>query len=144
METWEPPARVRAMPSWLLGQVALQARHAVTRHLGAIGGHRSQFSMLAALVEFGAMSQADLGRRVGLDRSDVAAAVAVLANDGLVDRTPDPDDRRRNVLRVTTEGQVRLAALDAAANAAQDELLAALSTTERDQLVGLLARVAGV
>jgi DNA-binding MarR family transcriptional regulator len=144
METWEAPSRVRAMPSWLLSQVTLEARHVVTRHLGAVGGHRSQFSMLAALAEFGPMSQADLGRRVGLDRSDVATAVATLADDGLVDRTPDLQDRRRNVVRVTTEGQVRLTALDAAAHAAQDELLASLSAAERGQLVALLTRVAGV
>jgi MarR family transcriptional regulator, lower aerobic nicotinate degradation pathway regulator len=144
METWEAPARVRALPSWLLSQVALQARNVVTRHLGAVEGHRSQLSMLAALVEFGPMSQADLGRRLGLDRSDVAAAVAVLARDGLVDRTPDPQDRRRNVVRVTTEGQVRLTALLAAADSAQDELLAALTPAERDQLTALLSRVAGV
>ncbi|GIG20493.1 MarR family transcriptional regulator [Cellulomonas chitinilytica] len=144
METWDAPARVRALPSWLVSQVALQARNVVARHFGAVGGHRTQFTMLAALAEFGPMSQADLGRRVGLDRSDVAAAVAALAADGLLDRTPDPHDRRRNVVRVTTEGQVRLAALDAAAHAAQDELLAGLSTAERDQLAALLARVAGV
>lgn len=46
------------------------------------------------------MSQAELGRRAGMGRSDVVAAVDELVEQDFSDRAPDPDHGRRN--RVTT------------------------------------------
>src|SRR5262249_15970484 len=41
---------------------------------------RSDFAVLAALEEYGALSQADLGRRLGLDRNEVSGIVTRLAS----------------------------------------------------------------
>jgi DNA-binding MarR family transcriptional regulator len=42
------------------------------------------------------------------DRSDVVAAITELAEQGSVERTPDPDDRRRNMVALTTAGDRQL------------------------------------
>ncbi|WUE02568.1 winged helix DNA-binding protein [Nonomuraea sp. NBC_00507] len=39
-----------------------------------------------------------------MDR-DVVAAIDELAGQGFVERTPDPDDRRRNMVTLTTAGE---------------------------------------
>jgi DNA-binding MarR family transcriptional regulator len=135
------PARLRRLPSWLLNQSALAAQRLVADGLGAVGAHRSHYAVLAALDEFGADSQAALGRRSGIDRSDMVALVDRLADDGLVDRRPDPADRRRNVVTLAPAGRRRLRGIDAAVGRVQDDLLAPLSSRERDQLVALLTRV---
>jgi DNA-binding MarR family transcriptional regulator len=41
----------------------------------------------------------------GLDRSDVTAAVTDLEERGCLERTPDPADRRRNLVHLTTKGE---------------------------------------
>ena len=97
--------------------------------------------MLAALDEFGPASQAALGRRCGIDPSDMVALMAVLTADRLVERRPDEADRRRNVVTITARGRRRLEALGEAVAAAQEELLAPLSDAERTRLAALLTRL---
>lgn len=117
------------------------AQQTVGAQFAAVGTNRGQYAMLAALEEFGPASQAALGRQVGLDRSDVTAAVTALDERKLVERGPDPSDRRRNTVRITAAGRRHLASLDRLVASAQDELLAPLSASERRQLTALLARL---
>jgi DNA-binding MarR family transcriptional regulator len=135
------PERLRGLPSWLLGQAALAAQRQVGERLAAAGAHRSHYAVLAALEEQGPASQADLGRRIGLDRSDVVALLDDLTGRSLVRREPDPGDRRRNVVSITAAGRRQLHRLDEVVAAAQDALLTGLSPRERTQLVRLLVRV---
>ena len=135
------PERLRGLPSWLLNQAALAANRIVGDGLGAVGAHRSHYAVLSALDEFGPASQAALGRRCGIDRSDMVALINALSRDGVVARRPDPADRRRNVVTITTAGRRRLRSLEAVVARLQDALLAPLSAAERRQLVGLLRRV---
>jgi len=135
------PERLRALPSWLLNQAALAAQRVVGDGLSAVGAHRSHYAVLAALDEFGPASQAALGRRCGIDRSDMVALVDVLSREGLVGRRPDAADRRRNVVTITAAGRRRLRTLDTLVGRLQDALLTPLSAAERDQLVALLRRV---
>jgi MarR family transcriptional regulator, lower aerobic nicotinate degradation pathway regulator len=82
-----------------------------------------------------------LGRRTGIYRSDLVAVINELASRGLVERAPDPADRRRNVITMTPHGRRHLRQLDRLVATIQDELLAPLTQPERDQLVGLLTRL---
>lgn len=64
-----------------------------------------------------------------------------LADQGLAKRSVDPVDRRRNVITITPAGTKRLLALDDGMAEVQDKLLAPLSATQRQTLVGTLTRV---
>src|SRR5262245_8558089 len=129
------PARVRAKPSWLLNQAALPANRLVAEELAGVDGRRHHYVLLAALAEGGPASQADLSRRTTIDRSDIVAALNELAERGLVERSPDPGDRRRNVITLTSAGRRHLDKLDRLLDRAQDDLLAPLSPAERRTLV---------
>lgn len=139
MET--SPARVRTKASWLLNQAAMPANRLLADALATAGARRHHYVLLAALDEVGPTSQAELSRRTTIDRSDIVAAVNELADRGLVERTPDPADRRRNVVTLTTAGRRQLRSLDELLAEVQDDLLAPLSPSERQQLVDLLTRV---
>ena len=97
--------------------------------------------MLTSLAEQGDASQAALGRRLWIDRSDLHAIVTELERDGLVARVRDVQDRRRNVVTLTTAGATALARLDERVEAAQRDLLEPLSATERRELLRLLERL---
>jgi DNA-binding MarR family transcriptional regulator len=132
------PSRLRSMPSWLLNQVALPAQRIVADVLGGVGARRPHYAVLAALEEFGPASQAALGRRCGIDRSDMVALVNELAATGRLERTRDPDDRRRNVIAITDAGREFLSDLGRLLQDAQNDLLAPLSPRERAELARLL------
>jgi MarR family transcriptional regulator, lower aerobic nicotinate degradation pathway regulator len=142
MDPHSTPARLRGLATWLLGQTSAQGHRLIGERMHAAGvSSRSYYSLLVALAESGPTSQADLGRRIGLDRSDVTAAVTDLEERGYLERTPDPADRRRNLVRITDSGQEFLAKLDKEIEAAQAELLAPLSPAEREALMDMLSRV---
>jgi MarR family transcriptional regulator, lower aerobic nicotinate degradation pathway regulator len=135
------PARLMAKPSWLISEVSRLAHPLLTGKLATAGSRGYHYRLLAALAEFGPASQVSLGRRTGMDRSDVAAAVNELAARGLARRAPDPADRRRNVISITPAGTDHIRRLDDLLAGAQDELLAPLSPAERQQLTSLLNRI---
>jgi DNA-binding MarR family transcriptional regulator len=138
----EAPARLRRKPSWLINKISVQAHRRIAEVMTAAGGRAHHFAILSALEEFGPASQMAIGQRCGIDRSDMHAMVNELADQGLVVRSLDQDDRRRNIITITPAGQQRLAELDLALSDVQEDLFSALSEEERDQLIALLTRVA--
>ncbi len=135
------PRRLRRLPSWQLSQAALRANRLTGERLAAAGLRKHHFAVLVSLDEQGPASQAALGQRLSIDRSDMVATLGVLEQVVLVARVRDEHDRRQNVVRLTPAGTRALAQLETEMDAAQDELLAPLSDKERRKLRKLLARV---
>ncbi|MET9463660.1 MarR family winged helix-turn-helix transcriptional regulator [Streptomyces sp. NPDC006544] len=135
------PARLRDLPSRLLSQASTHAQRLVAEGLSGADARKWHYAALVALDEFGPASQADLSGRTGIHRSDLVAVINELAERELVERTPDPADRRRNVVTLTPLGRRRLRRLEQLLAAAQEELLSPLSTPEREQLTRLLGRL---
>ena len=135
------PSRLNEIPTWLISQAALHGHRLLARAFAAAGSSGYQYRLLAALDEFGPASQAALARRTGIDRSDVVAALNDLAGRGLVNRSADPADRRRNIITVTAAGTGWFQQLDSVVADVQNTLLAPLSPAERRQLTRLLSRI---
>jgi DNA-binding MarR family transcriptional regulator len=137
------PDRVRNRPSWLVGRA-----HATSFGLliaafesSGTGLRPFHYRMLAALDQWGAESQAALGRDTGIDPSDITTALVELEGRGLVERRVDPAHKRRNIVTITDGGIKSLRALDRVIEQVQVELLAPLDPAERRQLVELLRRI---
>lgn len=138
---YDPPLRLQALPSWLAAQMARRAQRLVEETLAHEGARRQHFVVLTSLAEQGPASQADLGRRLWIDRSDLHAILNELESRGQVARVRDETDRRRNVVALTRTGRSALSRLDKRVDAAQDALLAPLSAAEGRELRRLLERV---
>jgi MarR family transcriptional regulator, lower aerobic nicotinate degradation pathway regulator len=136
-----PFSEMQEMPSWLISRLYAHAHRLLADGFAAAGFRGYHFRLLAALQEFGPASQADLGRRTGIDRSDVVAALNELENRGLIERAPDPDDRRRNVITITAAGRKELRALRKVLAGIQQKLLAPLSAADQATFKRLVARV---
>ncbi|GAA0246268.1 hypothetical protein GCM10009527_048700 [Actinomadura nitritigenes] len=135
------PERLRHAASWLINQVSAHSHRLVADRFAAAGARGYHYRLLATLEEYGPASQADLGRRAAIDRSDVVAALNQMADKKLVERAPDPADRRRNIITLTPAGRSHLRELDRVLAGIQDELLAPLSPPERARFTEMLARV---
>jgi DNA-binding MarR family transcriptional regulator len=135
------PDRLRRRASRLLSQMTAQSDRLTNEGLAQADARKWHYAALASLQEYGSGSQATLSRRTGIYRSDMVAVLNELAERGLVERAPDPDDRRRNVITITAQGRRHLRRLDKVLDDLHDELLAPLLPAERDQFVQLLTRL---
>ena len=133
--------RVADQPTWLLSRANARAQALLQDAFAAQGVRGYHFRLLAALDEHGPASQADIGRRTGIDRSDVVATLNDLVRDGLAGRDPDPSDRRRNVVSITRQGTAALQRLQQVVDDVQASVLAPLTATERGQLVRALRKL---
>ena len=138
----ETPERLRRRASRLLSHVTMQSDRLVTDGLAKVDARRWHYAVLASLEEFGPGSQATLSRRTGIYRSDMVGVLNELAERHLVERAPDPGDRRRNVITITAQGRRQLGRLDKVLDDLHEELLAPLLPAEREQLMELLTRLA--
>jgi DNA-binding MarR family transcriptional regulator len=137
----EAPTRLRRKPSWLIGRVSARAHRLIGETMAAADGRAYHFAILAALDEFGPDSQVRIGQRCGIDQSDMHAMLNELTEQRHVARTPDPGDRRRNLITLTDAGRRRLEELDTRLTRVQYDVLNTLSATEGDTLIALLTRI---
>ena len=133
------PNRLAGAPTFLTTQLATHAHRLASEAFETAGARGYHYRALATLAEHGPLSQADLGRSVNMDRSDVVAAMSELEALGQVERHPDPDDGRRRMVRITTAGRRQLGRLDRALSVAQEGFLAPLATGDRARLTSLMA-----
>lgn len=102
-----------------------------------------EFALLRAVAAAEGQSQQALGERLQIPASRMVAFVDALQRRGLLERRPNPQDRRAHALHLTKRGQDMLARGMRAASAFEAELCADLDTVERERLLDLLQRVMG-
>jgi DNA-binding MarR family transcriptional regulator len=103
-----------------------------------------QFAVLALLANGEELDQRTIAEGAALDKSTCGDLVDRLARRGLVAAGPDPDDRRRKLIRITDEGLQRLAAAAPQQREVHSAALAGLSETDRAELNGLLLKMLGL
>ena len=94
------------------------------------------------LVESGPLRLNDLAQRMGTSAPTASRAVDALDELGLVERHPDPTDRRAITIELTDDGRRSVEERKARVYAAFRPAAAALSPADREQLAELLARLA--
>jgi DNA-binding MarR family transcriptional regulator len=98
------------------------------------------YFILANVAETGPKRASAVVEEFGIDKGAVSRQVQALLELGLIERTPDPEDRRAAILAITDEGARRLATVSDKRRA---ELLGRLSTWSSEELadfVGALSR----
>jgi DNA-binding MarR family transcriptional regulator len=117
---------------------AIQGRLAGQLHADLDG---AAYGLLVLLDDAGPLRASDVVAKLGLDKSTVSRQVAALVSLGLVDREPDPDDGRAQVLSTSTEGHRRLSRLRDARRERWEADLAGWDTSDVASLATLLGRL---
>jgi DNA-binding MarR family transcriptional regulator len=99
------------------------------------------FAVLALTVENPGITQSDIARLLGIERSGLVNLVDSLEARGLVRRDPVAGDRRVHALCPTAEGAALHARACAAVRAHEARLLAGLRPDERTALIDMLRRI---
>ncbi len=101
-----------------------------------------QFAVLCELHKAGPRDQAHLGGALALDRTTIGVVVRKLEERGLVGRKVSEKDKRSKPVSITDAGEAMIQLAAAAAETAQDRMLAPLTIAERQQFMRLLRKVA--
>jgi DNA-binding MarR family transcriptional regulator len=101
------------------------------------------YSVLTALDDTPVRTQAALAEAIGADKSRIIGTLDELQKAGLIDRTPDPDDRRARLLAITNEGRQVRRAVRKDIRAQEERLLAAVDADDRETFVRVLRTLTG-
>jgi len=86
----------------------------------------------------------DIARVRGVSRATISAVVNALTQRGLVKEVPDPADRRRRWLVITSTGLAALSAIEPARHAANHRLLVEFDAADRKRMLDYLQRCLAV
>ncbi|MET8155018.1 MarR family transcriptional regulator [Sphaerisporangium sp. NPDC005289] len=103
-----------------------------------------EYSVLLALGERPLRTQAALAESIGADKTRIIGVLDRLQRAGLIERTPDPGDRRARLLSVTAEGRRVRDAAQAAIRRNEERLLARLPERDRDAFLRGLRTLAAL
>lgn len=100
-----------------------------------------RFDVMAALARHrDGLKMSDLSRYLKVSNGNVTGIVDRLVEEGLALRVAVPGDRRANLARLTPKGEAAFADLAAQHEAWIDELLAQLTDTDTQSMIGLLKK----
>ena len=97
-----------------------------------------QFAVLSAVAADEGLSQTDLVRTTGIDRSTLADLIARMIAKGLLDRARSEVDGRAKTVRLTAVGREALAAAEPRAAAADLRLMELLGRRKGEKFIALL------
>lgn len=111
------------------------------RRVKPFGFSIGQLPVVYLLRHGGTMSQKDLARFAKTEQPSMAQMLSRMERDGLVRRTPDPEDGRSQLISLTEAALEKLPATRAALDEGNDRALAGFSEDEIQTLVGLMQRL---
>ncbi|WP_433555377.1 MarR family winged helix-turn-helix transcriptional regulator [Pseudonocardia xinjiangensis] len=118
--------------------VARQLRHQTQRTLAPWNVTPSQARALGVLTRHGSMRLGALSEHLRIAARSATEVVDALAEDGLVERHPDPCDRRATLVAVSARGAEVAAGIRAARAAEAEEFFAKLDDADRESLARIL------
>ncbi|ESQ81075.1 MarR family winged helix-turn-helix transcriptional regulator [Asticcacaulis sp. YBE204] len=131
-------------PSHLLHRVLQIALDIYTEETGDNALTQRQYALLLAVDSAEGLTQTDLVKATGIDRSTLADMVARLITKGWLERERSAADARANLVRLSTEGRMVLRDIQPKVEAADERILSLLSPPKRDSFIKLLRKIAAV
>jgi len=132
-----------ASPSHLIHRALQLALDVYAEETGPDGLTQRQFAVLEAVSHKAGLTQTDLVRATGIDRSTLADLVARMTAKGLLDREKSTIDARAKAVRLSAAGEAALEAARPRVEAADKRIMALLPKGKRDGFLELLGELAG-
>lgn len=133
-----PTTTTRHRSSALLDHLARLTRLRTESALAPLGLRPRHLVTLTVLRDHGSPTQQSLAAALHTDRTNLIGLLNELERERLILRRRSNEDRRRHIVELTDEGGKRLAEAESALAAAEDEVLSALDTDQREMLYSLL------
>jgi MarR family transcriptional regulator for hemolysin len=119
-------------------------RSLLDERLRLAGQSAARMEALAAIINSPSLSaQVDIAKRLRIEGPTMTRMLDTLESDGLVERLPDPADRRTKQLRLTPAGEAALAEIFVIADELRDRLLAGIPGERIEELNGFFEMLMG-
>jgi MarR family transcriptional regulator for hemolysin len=135
------PSDISSNPVPLINIGARTIARLGERRLKPFGVSAGQIPVLYLLRNGDAMSQKELAQAVRIEQPSMAQMLVRMERDGLIRRTPDPDDGRSALISLTKEALEKLPAARRALAEGNKRTLAGFSTDEIATLSALMRRL---
>ncbi|MEM0929820.1 MAG: MarR family transcriptional regulator [Pseudomonadota bacterium] len=122
---------LKTSPGHLLRRAQQYADDLYKKEVGSGGLTSRQFTVLHAISEQEGLSQTDLVRKTGIDRSTLADMIARLTAKGYVARQRTKDDARANSVKLTAAGKKSLTGSEGKVMKAETAALSLLPKTQQ-------------
>lgn len=126
---------------YLVNRTARLMAHELAERLRPAGVAIGQWAVLIFLWARDGLSQAELSRVVAIEPPTMVRTIDRMVRDGLVTRSPDPDDGRLSRIYLTERGRSLRDELVPHAMAVNEEILQRLTPSEGRTLRRLLTKV---
>ncbi|HEY9264506.1 MAG TPA: MarR family transcriptional regulator [Mycobacterium sp.] len=126
----------------MLGPLLRELIAAETPVLAAHGLTMWGYVVLSALDRGAMRSQAALADAINADKTRIIRTLDELQSEGLIERVPDPDDRRVRLLAITEKGRAVKDAAQAEIQRGEERWLMELTAEERRVFLRALRRMA--
>lgn len=123
------------------------SRALVTAELPILRAHEISmwgYVVLGALADQPIRTQSALAAAIGADKTRIIGVLDELQDRALIERTPDPDDRRARQLAITDAGRAVRDAVQADIQRGEERLLTHLTPADRRAFLRALALLAGL
>jgi MarR family transcriptional regulator for hemolysin len=119
-------------------------RSLLDERLRPTGQSSARMETMAAILNSPPLSpQVDIAKRLKIEGPTLTRMIDTLEKDGLVERVPDPADRRTKQLRVTQDGESALEGVFAITDEMRARLLDGFSDDEIEQINRFLRKLIG-
>lgn len=132
--------RIEDCISFIVGKAAQQVTRRARELLAPFGVTPVQYAVLKVLGGDEALSGAEIGKRMVLDSASITGVLDRLESLGLVERRPNPNDRRAHFVAATGAAIDILPDMDAAMDRLNAEAAAVLDI-DRDDAFRQLRRI---
>ena len=105
------------------------------------GIHFARWRLLHGVARAGQISQADLAASTTMEQAVLTRTFSEMQRQGLVERNPDPDDKRKLLVSLTPEGVELVEAVAQKRNVFMELALKGLSSEDVTTLETLLQRI---
>lgn len=129
-------------PSHLMHRALQLALDIYADELGSEGPTQRQFAVMEAVSVKEGLTQTDLVKATGIDRSTLADLVARMTTKGLLTRERSTLDARAKAVRLSPEGQALLDAARPKVEAADRKIMGLLPKGKREGFLDLLSELA--
>ena len=129
---------------FLLARAHLSSRDRADELLRPLGIVVRHFGLMTVLAAHGPSSQQALARRLSVSPAMITQIVDDVEARRLVERRPNPDDRRSYLVTLTPEGKRTLAAARKSATSAAAEIVARIGEAGDRELHALLRKLVGI
>jgi DNA-binding MarR family transcriptional regulator len=126
---------------WLVGQIQHGYLTAATVAVEAMPGGMRGYYVLSAALGGQAPNQIEVARRFGIDRTVMVHLLDQMETAGLVERRPDPADRRARMIVATDRGRTAYEEAQARLRTVEEHVLAPLAAAERAAFTQMAHRV---